>query len=142
MDSVHVTPVTQTAISGSTVTFNVTGHNGTGVAYLKYILPQTASYMLIYQSSNITPINNGYMNPLNPDPIFSIAANSNYSVTITAKLVMLSSSRSFSSITPTAIFSNSSLFTTLLPISATAQITPIADVTIKNIMTGQNPSAS
>ncbi len=142
VDSVHVAPATQTAISGSTVTFTVTGHNGTGVAYLKYVLPQTASYMLMYQSANITPFNDGYMNPLNPDPIFSLAANSNYSVTITAKLVMLSSSRSFSSITPTAIFSNSSLFTTTFPLSGTAQLTPIGDVTIKNILTGQNPSAS
>ena len=141
VDSVNLTPATQTAISGSTVTFTITGHNGTGGAYLKYVLPQTASYMLMYQSANITPINNGYISPMTPDPIFAIPANSNFSVTLTAKLVMMSLARSFSPITTTATFGTDQRVTTVLT-SAVAQITPIADLMVKNILTGDNPSFS
>lgn len=58
VDSMHVAPATQSAISGSTVTFTVTGYNATGDAYLKYVLPKTANYDLVYQNATLTPINN------------------------------------------------------------------------------------
>jgi hypothetical protein len=50
----NVAPTAQTAISGSTVTFTITGHNETGIAYLKYVLPKTTSYDVIYQNSTFT----------------------------------------------------------------------------------------
>ena len=93
----------------------------------------------MYQSSNITPINIGYINPLSPDPIFSLAAHSNFSVTITAKL--LTTNRSFSPIPTLATFGTDQRVTTALT-SAVAQITPIADLMITNILTGMNPSFS
>jgi len=58
VDSMHVAPATQSAISGSMVTFTVTGYNGTGDAYLKYALPKTANYDVAYQNATQTPINN------------------------------------------------------------------------------------
>ncbi|MCX6823631.1 MAG: hypothetical protein NT085_00690, partial [candidate division SR1 bacterium] len=137
--SLTLTPTTQSAISGSSVTFTITGTNTTGVMYLKYILPQSASYQLMYQNSNITPINIGYINPLSPDPIFSLAAHSNFSVTITAKL--LTTNRSFSPIPTLATFGTDQRVTTALT-SAVAQITPIADLMVTNILTGMNPSFS
>lgn len=57
VDSMNVAPATQSAISGSTVTFLVTGHNGTGDAYLKYLLPKTTNYDVVYQNATLTPIN-------------------------------------------------------------------------------------
>lgn len=137
--SLNVTPTTQSAISGSSVTFTITWTNTTGDMYLKYVLPFTASYSLMYQSSNITPINNLYINPLSPDPIFAIAANSNFSVTITAKLV--ATNRSFLPISTMATFGTDQRVSTSLT-SAVAQITPIADLTITNILSWNNPSFS
>jgi len=139
VNSMNVAPVTQSAISGSSVTFTVTGTNGTGDAYLRYVLPYTSSYRLMYQSANVTPINIGYINPLSPDPIFALPANSNFSITFTAKFV--TDTRWFSPITTTAAFGADQRVSTILT-SAIAQITPVADLAITNVLTGQNPSFS
>jgi len=50
LDSVHVSPASQTAISGSLLSFTITGHNGSGTAYLKYVLPLSASYDIVYHN--------------------------------------------------------------------------------------------
>src|SRR5574344_733705 len=107
--------------------------------YLKYVLPQTATYTLTYQNANITPINDGFMSRLNPDPIFAIPANSNSSVTITAKL--MTTARAFPPISTTAAFGTDQWVSTALT-SAVAQIMPIADLVVTNILTGENPSIS
>lgn len=139
VDSVNVTPVTQWAISGSMVTFVVTGYNGTGDAYLKYVLPKTATYDVMYSTANLTPVNSLFLWSLDHDPIFYVPANSNFSVTITAKVT--TTVRALPTLTTTALFSDNENITTTLT-SAVAQITPIADLTITNILTGQQPSFS
>lgn len=143
VDTMNVAPTTQTAISGSTVTFTITGHNGTGIAYLKYVLPKTATYDLMYQNSTFTTatlINNALLSMwAEHDPLYSIPADSDFSVTITAKLV--TTNRSFSPITPQAIFCADTNFTTLLG-AVNATIEPIADLKITNILTGTSPSYS
>ncbi len=140
VDSMYVTPDTQTAISGSTITFLVTGHNGTGDAYLKYVLPKTANYDVIYQNATLTPINNALLSlGAEHDPIFYLPADSDFSVTVTAK--MKTNVRSFSTITTQAIFSDSTAFTTLLG-AVNALVTPIADLIVTNVLTGENPSYS
>lgn len=103
MDSMHIAPSTQSAISGSTVTFTVTGHNGTGDAYLKYVLPKAATYDVVYQNATLTPVNNALLSlGIEHDPVFYLPANSTFSVTITAK--MTTTVRSFSSINAQALF--------------------------------------
>lgn len=143
VDTMNVAPTTQTAISGSTVTFTITGHNGTGIAYLKYVLPKTATYDLMYQNSTFTTttlINNALLSMwAEHDPLYSIPSDSDFSVTITAKLV--TTNRSFSPITPQAIFCADTNFTTLLG-AVNTTIKPIADLKITNILTGTSPSYS
>ncbi|MFA6256223.1 MAG: hypothetical protein WC606_03490 [Candidatus Absconditabacterales bacterium] len=140
VNSLNVAPSVQSAISGSLVTFTVTGNNGTGGAYLKYILPKTAVYDIVYQNANITPLNNALLSlGAEHDPIFSISANSNFSVTITAKVI--SNSRTIPMISIMANFSSDTQFFTILT-SAIAQITPIADLAVTNVLTGLNPSFS
>ena len=140
VDSMNVAPATQSAISGLTVNFLVTGHNSTGDAYLKYVLPKTANHDLMYQNATLTPVNNAILSlGSEHDPIFYIPANSDFSVTITAK--MTTSFWTFSSLTTQAIFADSTAFTTLLG-AVNAFVTPIADLKIMNVLTGQNPSYS
>ncbi len=140
VDSMNVAPATQSAISGSTVTFTVTGYNGTGDAYLMYLLPKTANYDLVYQNATLTPINNALLT-LNAehDPKFYLPENSNFSVTITAKMV--TNVWTFPTLTTQAIFADSPVFTTILG-AVNAFVEPIADLTITNVLTGQNPSVS
>jgi len=71
--------------------------------------------------------------------VFYIPANSNFSVTITAKLS--ANVRSIPNINITATAGTDMQFSTILT-SAVAQITPIADLAITNILTGENPSVS
>jgi len=131
------TPVVQSAISGSLVTFVVTGTNGTGDVYLKYILPTTVTYDVIYQNANIIPLNNALLSlGTEHNPLFLIAANSNFSVTITAKVI--TPVRIIPTLDTTAQFAADMQFTTILT-SAIAQITPIADLMVTNILTGMNP---
>ncbi len=139
VDSINVAPITQSAISGSMASFTVTGHNGTGDAYLKYVLPKTATYDVMFSSATLTPRNQLMLWLSDHDPIFYIPANSDFSVTITAKVT--TTVRSFSPLTTTAIFSDNQQFTTTLT-SAVAQIAPIPDLIVTNILTGQNPSNS
>ncbi len=168
VDSMNVAPATQSAISGSTVTFTVTGHNGTGDTYLKYVLPKTAAYDIIYQNSNLTPINNWMLSMWGEhDPVFYIPANSNFSVTITAKTT--TTNRSLPTIDPICNVPANVLscslelntcpsqctnvpivwihiasdmqFSTLLH-SLMSWITPVSDLAITNILTGENPSVS
>jgi hypothetical protein len=136
-----VTPVTQSAISGSLVSFTVTGTNGTGDAFLKYILPQTSYYNIIYSNASIVPINNALLGlGIDHDPIFAIAANSSFSVTITAKTLV--AQRAFpATVDTTAVFAANTQFSPILT-SAIAQITPIADLMVTNVLTGANPSFS
>lgn len=140
VESMNVAPATQTAISGSTITFLVTGHNGTGDAYLKYVLPKTANYDVIYQNATLTPINNALLSlGAEHDPVFYLPADSDFSVTVTAK--MTTNVWTFSTLTTQAIFSDSTAFTTLLG-AVNALITPIADLVVTNVLTGENPSYS
>lgn len=140
VNSVSVTPVTQSAISGSLVTFTVTWTNGSGDVYLKYILPQTATYDIAYQNANLTPINNALlMLGTEHNPVFLLTANSNFSVTITAKAI--TPTRILPTIDTTAVFAADIQISTILT-SAIAQITPIADLMVMNILTGMNPSFS
>lgn len=73
------------------------------------------------------------------DPVFVFPANSNFSVTITAKVN--APTRTIPTIDTTAIFATDTQFSPLLT-SAIAQITPIADLMVTNILTGANPSFS
>jgi hypothetical protein len=103
-------------------------------------LPKTAVYDIVYQNANITPLNNALLSlGAEHDPIFSISANSNFSVTITAKVI--SNSRTIPMISIMANFSSDTQFFTILT-SAIAQITPIADLAVTNVLTGLNPSFS
>ncbi len=72
-------------------------------------------------------------------PFFYLPANSNFSVTITAKLT--TTARSIPTINATATIGTDMQITTVLT-SAMAQITPIADLAITNSLTGMNPSIS
>ena len=129
----NVAPTTQSAISGSLVTFTVTGANGTGDAYLKYVLPKTAVYDIAYQNATLTPLNNALLSiGIEHDPVFYIPANSNFSVTITARV--FTTVRTFPTITTTANFAADMQISTILT-SAVAQITPIADLIVTNILT-------
>jgi hypothetical protein len=136
----NVAPTAQSAISGSLVTFTVTGTNTTGDAYLKYTLPKTAVYDIVYQNASLTPLNNALISlGAEHDPVFYIPANSNFSVTITAKVI--TNVRSIPTINTTANFAADMQISTVLT-SAIAQITPIADLMVTNILTGFNPSLS
>ncbi|MEI6672246.1 MAG: hypothetical protein WCL02_02555 [bacterium] len=141
LPTIYTTPTTQSAISGSLVTFTVTRVNGTGPTYLKYILPQTSIYNIAYQNATLTPINNALLGlGIEHDPIFLIPANTTFTVTITGKVI--TNNRILpATIDTTAVFSSNTQFSSLLA-SEIAQITPIADLTITNILTGQNPSLS
>lgn len=140
VNSMNVAPATQSAISGSLVTFTITWNNGTGDAYLKYILPKTANYEIAYQNSTLTPVNNALLSlGTEHDPIFYIPANSNFSVTITAKVI--ANFRSFGTLNTTARIGSDMQVTNVLT-SAIAQINPIADLIVTNILTGYNPSYS
>ena len=136
----NVAPLTQSAISGSLVTFTLTGTNTTGDAYLKYVLPKTAVYDIIFQNATFVPLNNALLSlGMEHDPVFYIPANSTFSVTITAKAT--ANVRSFPTINTNAIFASDMQITTVLT-SAVAQITPIADLLVTNVLTGMNPSFS
>ena len=140
MNSINVAPATQTAISGSLVTFTVTGTNATGDAYLKYVLPKTAVYDVLYQNATLTPLNNALLSlGSEHDPVFYIPANSNFSVTITAKLI--TNVRTIPTISTTANVGADMQISTVLT-SAIAQITPISDLIVTNVLTGTNPSFS
>ena len=140
VNSINIAPATQSAISGSLVTFTVTWANGTGDAYVKYILPKTAVYDIAYQNSNLTPLNNALISlGAEHDPVFYIPAHSNFSVTITAKII--TTVRTISTTNTTANAWSDMQVTNILT-SAIAQITPIADLKITNILTGNNPSTS
>ncbi len=139
IENVNLTPTTQSAISGSMVSFSLTWHNGTGDMYLKYALPKTSTYDVIFSSATLTPINQLMLWLSEHDPIFFIPSNSNFSVAITAKVK--TSVRSFSVLNAIAAFSDNQQFTTILT-SAVADITPIPDLMITNILTWQYPSYS
>ncbi|MCX6825123.1 MAG: hypothetical protein NTY80_02755 [candidate division SR1 bacterium] len=140
VNSLNVTPVTQSAISGSLVAFTVTGNNTTGDAYLKYVLPNTANHSIAFQNATLTPLNNALLSlGIEHDPVFYIPANSSFSVTITAKVI--TNVRTFPTLSTDAIFASDMQINTLLT-SAVAQITPIADLLVTNILTGTNPSFS
>lgn len=86
--TLHHTPATQTAISGSIVTFTVTGSNGTEGMYVKYLLPAIPGYALSYQNASQTPINEALLTlGVQDDPIFFVAANSSFTITISAKVI-------------------------------------------------------
>lgn len=68
-----------------------------------------------------------------------ISANSSFSVTITAKVT--TNTRAFSTIDTNAIIATDSTFANVMT-SALAQISPIADLAVTNILTGANPSFS
>lgn len=136
----NIAPTTQSAISGSLVSFTVTGSNATGDAYLKYVLPQTAAYDIRYQSATLTPLNNALLSlGIEHDPVFYLPANSTFSVTITAKTI--TNVRTIPAITTTAIVGPDMQFSTVLT-SAIAQLAPIADLAVTNVLTGENPSFS
>lgn len=139
--SIAVTPTTQSAISGSSVTFTITWTNTTGDMYMKYILPKTANYAIVYQNANSEPINNFVLTLVasEHDPIFHIPAHANFSITITAKVA--TNNWSFSTLNTQAVFASTMQISTVLT-SAVAQITPIADLSITNILTGENPVVS
>jgi len=146
VNSMNVAPATQSAISGSLVTFTVTGTNGTGDTYLKYVLPTSAAYDIVFQNATqiptvlTTPINIASLGLwIEHDPIFLIPANSNFSVTITAKV--LTNIRTLPTLDTTAIFAPDMQISTILT-SAIAKITPIADVFITNTLSSANPSFS
>lgn len=71
--------------------------------------------------------------------MFYLPAHSNYSVTVTAKVS--ANNRSFPLLTTQAIFADSTAFTTLLG-AVNSLVTPISDLKITNVLTGQNPSSS
>lgn len=123
------------------LTFVVTGSNSTGEVYLKYILPQSSSYNIAYVNASIVPLNNALLSlGIEHDPVFAFPANSNFSVTITAKTLV--AQRAFpSSLDTAAVFAADTQFSSILT-SAIAQITPIADLMVTNILTGMNPSFS
>jgi hypothetical protein len=105
--------------------------------YLKYVLPITAGLDVAYQNASILPLNNALLSlGAEHDPVFLIAANSNFSVTITAKVI--TSIRDLPTMSTIAQFAADTQFSTILT-SAIAQITPIADLLITNILTGANP---
>ena len=140
VNNMNVAPATQSAISGSMVTFTVTWTNGTGDVYLKYILPTSATYNVIYQNATLIPINNALLSlGSEHDPLFLIPANSNFSVTITAKVT--TTMRTFPTLTTTWIFAADMQMSTILT-SAIAEITPIADLMITNSLTWFNPMYS
>jgi len=140
VNSVNIAPTTQSAISGSLVTFTITWNNGTGDAYLKYVLPTTVAYDIKYQNSSSTPVNNSLLSlGTEHDPVFFISANSNFSVTITAKVI--TTARTFPTIHTVANFGPDMQISTILT-SAIAQITPISDLAVTNVLTGTNPSLS
>lgn len=140
VDSMAVSPATQSAISGSLTTFTVAGNNWTGIVYLKYLLPQTVAYDVTYQNSNVTPLNNALLSlGTEHDPVYLIPANASFALTITAKLI--TPLRTIPTINTTALFAADMQFATVLT-SAIAQLTPIADLMITNILTGMNPSFS
>ncbi len=140
VDSMNIAPTTQSAISGSLVSFTVTGSNATGDAYLKYVLPQTAAYDIRYQSATLTPLNNALLSlGIEHDPVFYLPANSAFSVTITAKTI--TNVRTIPAIITTAIVGPDMQFSTVLT-SAMAQLAPIADLAVTNVLTGENPSFS
>jgi len=100
-------------------------------------LPITAGYNIAYQNATLVPLNNALLSlGTEHNPIFLIPANSNFSVTITAKVI--TSTRSIPNIDTTAEFAADMQMTTVLT-SAIAQITPIADLFITNSLTGANP---
>ena len=137
VNSMNLAPATQSAISGSLVTFTITWTNGTGDAYLKYILPTTATYNIMYQNATLTPINNALLSlGSEHDPLFLIPTNSNFSVTITAKIT--TTMRTFPTLTTTWIFAADMQMSTILT-SAIAEITPIGDLMITNVLTWTNP---
>lgn len=103
-------------------------------------MPQTADYAILYTNANITPLNNALLVlGIEHDPVFALVENSNFSVTITAKVS--TPIRTIPSIDTTAIFATDTQFSTILT-SAIAQITPIADLMVTNILTGAHPSFS
>ena len=105
---------------------------------MKYVLPKTSAYDIVYQNANVTPINNlSLMTVLTEhDPVFLIAADSSFSITITAK--MTSNNRDIPTLNTQANFATDMQISTILT-SAVAQITPIADLIVTNILTGENP---
>ena len=112
MDSANLTPASQSAISGSLVTFTVTGTNTTGDIFLKYVLPQSATYNIAYQNANLVPENNSLLSlGIEHDPVFKILANSNFSVTITAKAI--TTTRTLPTITTVVLFSSGGAFYTM-----------------------------
>jgi len=137
----NVAPATQSAISGSLVTFTVTGTATTGDMYLKYTLPKTAMYDIAYQNATLTPLNNALLGlGIEHDPVFYIPANSNFSVTITAKTI--TNARTFSTLSTQAIFASDMQILNVLTSSVAALITPISDLIVTNVLTGMNPSFS
>jgi 3-deoxy-D-manno-octulosonate 8-phosphate phosphatase KdsC-like HAD superfamily phosphatase len=57
-------------------------------AYIKYMLPSSAGYSLIYQNASSTPINQSLLTlGAQDDPIFFVPAHSAFVITVTAKVV-------------------------------------------------------
>ena len=105
---------------------------------MKYVLPKTTAYDVVYQNANVTPINNLSLSLLSTehDPVFFIAADTSFSITITAKVT--NNNREFPTLNTQANFATDMQISTVLT-SAVAQITPIADLVVTNILTGENP---
>lgn len=103
-------------------------------------MPNTANHSIAFQNATLTPLNNALLSlGIEHDPVFYIPANSSFSVTITAKVI--TNVRTFPTLSTDAIFASDMQINTLLT-SAVAQITPIADLLVTNILTGTNPSFS
>ena len=140
VNSLNIAPTTQSAISGSLVTFTVTWTNTTGDVYLKYILPNTANYSVMYQNATMTPLNVALLTlGIEHDPLFLIPANSNFSVTVTGK--MITTTRAFPLLYTTWLFATDMQMTSVFT-SAIAQILPVSDLLISNILTWFNPISS
>lgn len=167
MLSLTPTPATQPALSGSLVVLTLTGNNSSGDAYIKYMLPSSAGYSLIYQNASSTPINQSLLTlGAQDDPIFFVPAHSAFVITVTAKVVtsnwslpaldpvcstdtvLLACTQGLStcpdSCMATTIYTYVSPDTSFATISTTAafQLNPIADLMITNIREGENPSLS
>ena len=97
-------------------------------------------YDVAYNNATLTPLNNALLSlGAEHDPVFYIPANSNFSVTITAKVT--TTVRTFPTLNTTGIFASDMGITNILT-SAVAQITTIGDLVVTNVLTGLNPSFS
>lgn len=154
-------------MSGSLVVLTLTGNNGSGDAYIKYLLPSSAGYSLIYQNASSTPINQSLlMLGAQDDPIFFVPAHSVFTITVTAKVetsdwslpaldpvcsndaVLLACTQGLSTCPESCMYTT--IYTYVSPDSSFAtvattasfEIHPIADLMITNVRDGENPSLS